>query len=67
MSTNSETMLSARLLKLVHTHNHNTCIWPIRGSERVNMTKVCRDQPIRHQEKLFSANLDNLKGGSLTG
>lgn len=35
-----------------HTHTGSSC---------ENTMKVCKDKPIRHQEKLFSANLDNVK------
>lgn len=37
---------------------------PICRNGPVSLTKVCRDQPIRHREKSSSANLNNMKGGS---
>lgn len=52
------------LLKLVHAHNYTqhthtqACHWERSCGK---MTKVCKDKPIRHQEKLFSANLENIK------
>lgn len=55
------------LLKLVHAHDHNTCRRPDSGNGCVTMTKVCGDQPIRHQEKWSSANLDNLKMKGVMG
>lgn len=59
MNTDLETVLSAHYLSLyvntVADDNTHT------GSSCENTTKVCKDKPIRHQEKLFSANLDNIK------
>lgn len=44
------------LLKLVHAHNHDTCLWPVSGSGHVNMTKVWRGSTNKAPRKiLFSS------------
>lgn len=63
MNTNLETVLSAHYLSwymCTITHHTHTQARHWKWSHE-NMTKVCKDKPIRHQEKLLSANLDNFK------
>lgn len=72
---NLETVLSAQDLSLymrtithnthtrththARTHTHTQACHCEQSCGK--MTKVCKDKPIRHQEKLFSAKLDNIK------